>query len=470
MPPSIALLLWLICLTALLCFDPAKDSKTSFALWVSVVAMFIVGSRSPSQWLFGVGGMAAQSLEEGNPLDRVISLALILLTFGILVSRSFDWGGFLWRNLALSAFVAFGFVSIFWSDFPLVAFKRWFRDIGNYLVILVILSDPKPLEAVRAVLRRLSYLLIPLSILLVKYYPEAGKSYDPWTGIAEYSGAATSKNMLGVICLISGLYFFWDTVVRWPERKKRRTRRILFINVTFLAMTSWLLRMAHSTTSTVCLILGCFFVLAAHTKAFKRRPLLLKIMAPASFLLYLILTLGLDMGGAMASAVGKDATLTDRTKIWAFVLGMHTNPILGTGYESFWLGPRLERFWLESGLGHINEAHNGYLEIYLNLGIAGLVLLCGFVVGSYQTICKRLQSVSSLASLTLALWVIMLFYSVTEAGFRAGMMWFMFLLGGIAIPERAAQRVYRTAAFDNAPVTGRLASTVPAEMTDRWRS
>ena len=86
------------------------------------------------------------------------------------MSRSFNWGSFFSRNLALMAFLSFALVSVCWSDFPFVALKRWFRDLGSYLVILVVLSDPRPLEAVRTVLRRLSYLLIPLSILLNKYY------------------------------------------------------------------------------------------------------------------------------------------------------------------------------------------------------------------------------------------------------------------------------------------------------------
>jgi len=91
----------------------------------------------------------------------------------------------------------------------LVSFKRWFRDLGNYIVILVVLSDPRPLEAVHTLLRRLCYLLIPLSILLIKYYSYLGRAYSEWTGAAEYIGAMTSKNMLGVVCLISGIFFFW---------------------------------------------------------------------------------------------------------------------------------------------------------------------------------------------------------------------------------------------------------------------
>ena len=38
-------------------------------------------------------------------------------------------------------------------------------------------------------LRRLCYLLIPLSILLIKYYPEIGRQYDSWTGAANVCGS-----------------------------------------------------------------------------------------------------------------------------------------------------------------------------------------------------------------------------------------------------------------------------------------
>jgi O-antigen ligase len=126
---------------------------------------------------------------------------------------------------------------------------------------------------------------------------------------------------------------------------------------------------------------------------------------------------------------------------------MHTNPFLGTGYESFWLGPRLEFIWQQAGLGGLTEAHNGYLEIFLNLGIIGLILLSGFLLASYRNICRQLTTSASLASFYLALWAVMLFYSVTEAGFRSGLIWLVFLLGGMAVPYRARNRVDDTAAF-----------------------
>jgi exopolysaccharide production protein ExoQ len=445
MPPSLALFLWLVLLLLLLRFDPAKDSGTSLALWVPVTWVFIVGSRLPSQWLGGYTWSVAQAMEEGNPLDRTIFFVLILLAIGILMSRSFNWGGFFGRNFVLMAFLSFALVSVYWSDFPFVSLKRWFRDLGTYLMILVVLSDPLPLEGVRTLLRRLSYLLVPLSILLIKYYPSMGTEYGSWSGVAMYSGATTQKNHLGVLCIISGIFFLWDTVTRWSSRKERRTRRIIVVNLAFIAMTLWLLYLAHSATSNVCLVIGCLVIVGVHSKTFKRQPAVLKLLIPLCFLLYVILAFGFNINGQLAAAVGRDPTLTDRTLIWKILLSMNTNPLVGTGYESFWLGPRFELFWREYGES-LNQAHNGYLEVYLNLGLIGLFLLLGLVIASYRTICRRLTPFSSLASLNLALWTIMLFYNITEAAFKFHLMWVTFLLGTIVVPERAEDRVRGIAA------------------------
>jgi len=440
MSPAIALLVWFILLVALFRFDPAKGLKPSSALWVPLIWMFIVGTRLPAQWLSGQLGQASQALEEGNPLDRTVNMTLILLAIGIVLSRPVKWAGFFARNAPLIAFLSFALVSVCWSDFPSVALKRWFKDLGNYLVILVVLSDRQPLEATRTLLRRLCYLLIPLSIVLIKYFPDISRSYDSWTGSVQIVGPATGKNLLGVIALLSGLFFFWDTVARWSTRKERHARSIIVVNGAFMAMTIWVLNLASSRTAQVCLALGCLVIIAAHGKTFQHHPRFLQLMIPAGFCLYLILTLGFGMGGDLAEAVGKDPTLTDRTKIWAFVLSMQTDPILGTGYESFWLGPRLQSFWGGAGLGRINEAHNGYLEVYLQLGALGLVFLSGLLIASYGTIWRRMKPLSGIASLSLAVWIVLLFYSWTEAGFRSNLIWLTFLLISITVPDRTPIR------------------------------
>lgn len=458
MPPFLALLLWIVLLVGLLWFDPAKESGTSLALWIPLTWMFIIGSRLPSQWL-GTGSnlAASQALEEGNPLDRAIFFALIFTAFGILLLRSFKWGNFFKNNVALILLVSFALVSILWSDFPFVSFKRWFRDLGNYFVILVILSDPRPAEAVRMVFRRLWYFLIPLSIVLNKYFPSMSRSFDEWTGAGFFVGVTTSKNMLGVLCLVSGIFFFWDTVTRWSDRKERRTKRIIIVNVVFLAMMLWLLNIANSATSSVCLVIGCLVILATHNAWARRHPGYLKVLIPSAFCFYLILAFGFDLNGAMAGQVGRNPTLTDRTLIWNTVLSLHTNPVFGTGYESFWLGPRLEEFYERSSLVGLNEAHNGYLEIYLNLGLIGVSLLGLYLIASYRAIWRKLRLSPSLASLGLALWTITLFYNMTESAFLKGqLMWVSFLVVAIAAPECAKDRVLIT------PTPERVGTLAPA--------
>ena len=334
MTPSLALLIWAILLVSLLCFDPAREPQTSAALWVPVIWLFFLGSRPPAMWLGLSSGSATEALENGNPLDRTIFSLLIVAAIAILISRSFQWRNFVAQNSALAFFLAFALLSVMWSDFPLSTFKKWFRDAGVYMVIMVVLSDPRPLEAVRTVLRRVCYLFVPLSIVLIKYYPALGKTFSSWGG-QEYAGVSTSKNMLGALCLVSGIFFFWDTITRWHQRNEVRVRRVIPVNIAFIGMTFWLLNVSDSKTSTICLVIGCLVVATAHSKVGQRRLGLLKALAPGGFLLYLILALGFGMAGQLSQAVGRSANMSDRTHIWEVLLSVPINPMLGTGYQSF---------------------------------------------------------------------------------------------------------------------------------------
>jgi exopolysaccharide production protein ExoQ len=460
MPSSLALFLWFVLLVGLFWLDPAKEAKVSGALWVPLTWTFFLATRSPSMWLGWktvAGGLAgaAESLQEGDPLNRTVESVLLLLAISILVSRSFRWGDFFVRNRVLTAYLLFALVSVLWSDFPVPAFKRWFRDLNSYVMVLVVVSDPRPLEAVRTLLRRLGYLLIPLSVVLVKYFPDLARQYDPWTGAQTYSGATTSKNMLGIICLVCGIYFFWDIVVRWPDRKNTRQKRILLVNAGLMYMTVWLLMICDSATSRICLVMACLVILAAHSKAVQRRPRILTVTIPVAFLTYALLFFGLGLGADFAHAVGRSG-LSGRTAIWEIVLSQHTNPLLGAGYESFWLGSRLRNIW-QAGMGIIEEAHNGYLEVYLNLGYVGLVLLLLFVVAVYRNICKKLKPFSSLASLGLAIWTAFLFHNTSESDFRTGLMWVAFVLAALAVSGADRENVNETAEFRKAETVEELA-------------
>src|SRR5262245_23884577 len=280
MSPDIAFFVWAIILILLLRYDASRDPGNSGALWIPVVWMFIIGSRLPAQWLGWTPILAETAFEEGSELDRGIYLLLMILALGILMKRRLDWRQVFARNTALVLFLLFALASVVWSDYPFISFKRWIRDLGTYMIVLLVLSDPHPMTAIATVMRRATCGLVFLSVVLIKYYPQLGVFYNPWNGAPEYMGATTSKNTLGVVCLISGLFYFWDTLERWRERRLRTTRRTLIVNVVLMAMTLWLLRLTESATSRVCLAIGCVVILMLHTTWAKANPRRMRVADP----------------------------------------------------------------------------------------------------------------------------------------------------------------------------------------------
>jgi O-antigen ligase len=390
-----------------------------------------MGSRQPAQWLRLRDTSLDAAYQDGHLLDRIVYLVFIGLAIAILMKRSVNVQDVLARNLALSLLLVYTLASVLWSDFPFIALKRWVRDLGHYLMVLVVLSDPRPAEAIQTVLRRLFYFLITLSIVFIKYYPDLGRSYSSWTGTALYQGVTTSKNTLGVLCLLSAIFFLWDTIGRWPARKERRTKKIIAVNIAFLGMTFWLLRLANSATSTACLMIACAIILYSQTRSMRRNPRHLKILLPTAVGILLFLEFAFEISTAVITALGRDTSLTGRTGLWTDLLGFAANPLLGEGYESFWLGARLEAIWQLHPF-RPNQAHNGYLEIYLNLGIVGLCLLAAVMIQSCRRIYQRLATMPHFASLALAVWTVLLIASVTEAIFKFVLPWSAFLMLTIA--------------------------------------
>jgi O-antigen ligase len=114
---------------------------------------------------------------------------------------------------------------------------------------------------------------------------------------------------------------------------------------------------------------------------------------------------------------------------------MTANPLVGTGFESFWLGSRLEKMW-SIYWWHPNEAHNGYLEVYLTLGWIGIALFAVFLIAGYRNIIAGFRRDPDIARLKLAFFVIVLIYNFTESAIReTNPIWIMLLLAIVAVPE-----------------------------------
>src|SRR5439155_3593615 len=134
------------------------------------------------------------------------------------------------------------------------------------VIILVLLTEQSPTAAIRTVFLRCAYLLVPLSILFIKYYPGTGKYYNQWTGAAGYGGVCTNKNSLGVLAMISGLCLLWSIVDIERRSTWLKTIRSMWPELAVLLMCLWILKIADSATSLGCFIVGTAVFLATHTR------------------------------------------------------------------------------------------------------------------------------------------------------------------------------------------------------------
>lgn len=340
-------------------------------------------------------------------------------------------------------------VSTAWSDYPDVAFKRWVRLLGDFIVVLIVLTDGDRLGAIKRVLSCVGIVLFPLSILLNKYYPEFARYYDTWSGRQFFSGVALDKNMLGMTCLVYGIGMLWRLVTTYKEpRGRQRTRRLL-AQAIIVAMVFYLFKDADSMTSESCFIMMGGLIVAMTFSKMARKPIVIHLMV-ATIVGITFSTLFLHIGGGFAfQELGRNSNLTGRTEIWSGLVHFSGNPIFGTGFDSFWLGDRMKRIWAAGGqLYGINEAHNGYLETYLNLGWIGIALLAACIVTGYRNILTALRFEPEIGRIRLALFVAVIVYSFTEAGFRTNSsVWIAFLLSIAAVPRRPILNLERQLAI-----------------------
>jgi exopolysaccharide production protein ExoQ len=441
MTPRLALIVCVLFISWLFAMRREGRAKAPAVIWLPTLWVVILGSRPVSSW-FGIEVQAANgdAYLEGSPFDRLIYLFLISSAFLILLKRGVSWGSIAASNKWIVIYFLYFGISVLWSDFPFVAFKRWTKDLGNVFMVLLILSEPNPIESMKTVFRRCLYLLIPLSVLFIKYFPELGISYDPWEGQQFVQGVALTKNSLGSTVAVCTLFLVWELLERHNKGPGARTKIERINSFLLLAMAMWLLVKANSATAFSCTMLGSAGLFATSLPAVRKRldrfAAYVTLGACAALFFYAVF----DLQGGALQMLGKDATLTGRTEIWQMVLDEKTNPLIGAGFYSFFMGSRVARFWETYSL-NVNQAHNGYVQTYLDGGAIGVCLLVMMLWSSGRTIAGKLVAEPYWAGPRAIFCAIILLYNWTEATFsRLSPLWFVLLLVIMEYPRTGKAR------------------------------
>jgi O-antigen ligase len=501
--------------------DRTLRPMTSGALWIPLLWLTIVGTRPVSfWWATGARPDRVEVYLDGSPVDAAFYIVLIALGLAVLMHRRLNWRQFVSSNAWVAAVFGYWLLSILWSDFAFVSFKRWVKDFGNVVMVLVIFSEVDSSAAIRAILARYTYVAVPLSVLFIKYVPNLGRYYDPWTWQPMYRGVGGEKNALGVAVTICGLFLVWEIIDAWGRKRASRpapaaagelirartvTRRRAVPDVAsppsggaahpvpraaaaigagppfpwwdaagrllLVVMCVWLIGKADSSNALVCLWLGIAAAFMAQWSSSGAQKFVRHLGSWALLVIAGVLFIYAVPGvlESILRMLGEDPTFTGRTALWADLLGIPNNMLVGSGYQSFWLGSGIDALW-EKYYFKPNQAHNGYLDTYLNGGMIGILLLGALILAGAAKLRRQLLQQVYGTALLFAFFVINIFYNWSEAMFNhLSAVWFLMLLAVIEY-RQADVRVPAAARRPRDPGSGTLVPRVPAGRTGASRT
>jgi exopolysaccharide production protein ExoQ len=417
--------------------DAKLEPNVSFAIWLPVLWMLRVASRSFGEWFPG----------EGNQwVEQIILSALTIAGLMVLTQRNAKVSGLFRENRVLLLFLAYVTLSILWSSDISFAFKRWFRTVGDVTMALLVLTELNPFVAVLCVLRRAIMVLIPLSLVLCMYFHSLGWGVnDSWVGVS------VDKNWFGLLCFVASAYLLWHWTMR--RRKSEWAKNIRVAGIPFeiplLVISLYLLfggstgSVSRSSTAIVLLALavGVFYL----TEYVRKRHLRLASLVIPFVLLFLFVQVLPRLTGhrsltdhIIEDVLHKDVNLTDRADFWPLLLhkGM-AHPWFGSGFDSFFTPQMQDRIETELAMDETyfkpNQAHNGYLEVFLSLGVTGLALLMLVIYSAFRSAPRLNETSFEYGQMRLALLACVLVSNWTESSFArpTEFFWFLFLLVAI---------------------------------------
>ena len=309
-------------------------------------------------------------------------------TFSVTIEAGvYTLGGFLallrWRRVLraartvwpLLALVALACLSTAWSIQPMVTLRRSAAMLVPTLIAIYI-GERYSIEAFARLLARTMCLMMMLVLLL--YIVAPGYVVDDTFGGA-WRGLSTYKNTFGEYMAVAVLLL---VLVRF--------HRISWARYVFVFIAAGLLLLSRSATALVCGVLGLAAIPLWRLVRSKQRIV-------GYFLLALLFSLtiycALELPDPLFQILGRDATLTGRTRLWDILLPVIANrPMLGYGYGAFWNGLNTEvlSVWIAAGrLAPV--ADNGYIDLWLSLGAVGVGLFLYIFVQAFHRAIEYLR-------------------------------------------------------------------------------
>lgn len=331
-----------------------------------IIVLLLATGRNHLPWV-GCGRTEPNYNSSGDTITQI--LWIILYATGLVFSlcRWCRIKPFLRHNLIIILLTSYAFFSIFWSDQPFLTARRSVALIGTTIVGIYLGTQVKQLELLRLLVCSLTILII-MSIINVIFFPECAlqnfMNSDAWRGVLGHKNTFGAAMILNCLAWLSLIY----VLSGWSK----------FIGIAFFVLSFILTLLSRSMTSIFAFLGFAFPILVYLTSKFNRF-LILGILCLLSALTVLLASETLTdisfykFDTIAYTYLGRDLTLTGRTDLWSAVCeSISKNFLFGHGYSAFWLGMEGPSASIWNTLGKMHHSHNGFLDLWLQLGIFGV--------------------------------------------------------------------------------------------------
>lgn len=303
---------------------------------------------------------------------------------------------------SLAAFILYAIASLAWSSWPgatVITLLGMLLCTVLGLFLALVTSWTELVSALSLALKALLGLSILFELFVsvvlrrpvLPVFPLTGEAFPAKPPLLMYwsrnelfggdriQGIVGNANLLGALALLGIIVFSLQLAQRRVMPASLQVREGgRGWGIFWLALA--VLLFALSRSSTMILALGAVIVVAAAVLLIRRAA-----PGPARTRVYLWVGGIVVIGGGAALALrdtvfgllGKGSDLTGRSEIWDIVAGVaRRSPVVGNGYASPWI-PAFEPFdslVVRHGVVQL-QAHNAWLDIWMQLGVIGVVLL-----------------------------------------------------------------------------------------------
>ena len=406
---------------------PAKaaDRAERTAFWIAV-GLILVFSQF---WVMPLTGPGPATVDPAVSASiRNYFFPCYLVVIWLAVQRASKVGVALLRAPELVLLLGVALASVLWSMDPEVTTRRWVAVALTTLTGVVIaerLSWPKFLEVFASTYA----VVIIICFIFALAFPRYGRMIVEFPGA--WRGVWGHKNLLGYHMSVAFTVFAAAAIVSPP-------RRGLWIVGMGLALALMLLSQSKTSLAS-CLIGAACIPLVALAR---RGP----VWAVVATYLWVGALVGLVFlmfaaPNLLLGLVGKDATLTGRTQIWAAVLRQIAHrPITGYGFGAVWDSTSLwgPLPWISKEQGFVvHEAHNTWLGLWLELGLLGLIAWTLLFVGVWVRALVALYSRQA-AYFALPFLVVFSLHTFTESAALAqnDVIWLLFSATVVKLAQR----------------------------------